>query len=153
VASEYGRAVKPDKKTFQDNKVTLWRWRDDFQNDFAARMTWCTKSYKEANHPPIVVLSQPDAITVKSGEGFGLDANGTFDSDGDSLSFLWFNYPEAGTYKKPIKIASAENTRGVYVIAPEVEKAETAHFILKVTDKGEPPLTRYKRVIVTILPK
>ena len=23
-----------------DNKVTLWRWRDDFQNDFAARMEW-----------------------------------------------------------------------------------------------------------------
>ena len=153
VASEYGRAVKPDKKTFRDNKASLWRWRDDFQNDFAARMDWCARPYREANHPPVPALSHPNRITVKSGEGFGLDAGGTADPDGDSLSFLWFNYPEAGTYKQPIKIASAENARGVYVIAPEVAKQETAHFILKVTDKGTPPLTRYQRVIVTILPK
>jgi hypothetical protein len=153
VASEYGRTVKPDRKTFRGNKVSLWRWRDDFQNDFAARMDWCTKAYREANHPPVPVLSHPTRITVKSGEGFGLDAGGTTDPDGDSLSFLWFNYPEAGTCKQAIKIASAENARGVYVIAPEVEKPETAHFILKVTDKGTPPLTRYQRVIVTILPK
>lgn len=38
-------------------------------------------------------------------------------------------------------------------VAPEVDKKETAHFILKVTDKGKPPLSRYKRVIVNILPK
>jgi hypothetical protein len=39
------------------------------------------------------------------------------------------------------------------VIAPEVGKKETAHFILKVTDKGEPQLSKYKRVIVIIIPK
>lgn len=153
VLSEYGRAVKLDKKTFRNNQASLWRWRDDFQNDFAARMDWCMKSYQEANHPPVPALSHPDAMTVRSGEGFGLDGNGTTDPDGDNLSFLWFNYPEAGSYKKMIGIGSAENAHGVYVIAPEVDKKETAHFILKVTDKGEPPLTRYKRVIVTILPK
>ena len=153
VAGEYGRSVQPGKKTFSNNKASLWRWRDDFQNDFAARMDWCTKSYKEANHPPVPVLNHPDKITVKSGEGFELDASGTTDPDGDNLSFLWFHYPEAGSYKKVIKIDSAENVHGVYVKAPEVEKEETAHFILIVTDKGEPPLTRYQRVIVTILPK
>jgi hypothetical protein len=153
VASEYGRTVKPGQRTFNNNKASLWRWRDDFQNDFAARMDWCIKSYEEANHPPVPVLSHPDAITVKSGEGFGLGASGTTDPDGDSLGFLWFHYPEAGSYKKLIKIDSAENSNGVYVKSPEVEKKETAHFILRVTDKGEPPLTRYQRVIVTILPK
>jgi hypothetical protein len=30
-----------------------------------------------------------------------------------------------------------------------VSKTETAHFIVKVTDKGSPALTRYRRVIVT----
>jgi hypothetical protein len=125
----------------------LWRWRDDFQNDFAARMGWCTKSYEEANHPPFPALGHSEQINVKSGEGFGLDASGATDPDGDNLSFLWFHYPEAGSYKKLIKIDSAENARGVWVIAPEVEKKETAHFVLKVTDKGEPQLSRYKRVI------
>jgi hypothetical protein len=66
---------------------------------------------------------------------------------------LWFHYPEAGSYKKFIKIDSAENAMGVWVMAPVVEKEETAHFILKVTDKGNPQLSRYKRVIVNIIPK
>jgi hypothetical protein len=39
------------------------------------------------------------------------------------------------------------------VTAPIVDKPETLHFILKLSDKGEPNLTRYKRVIVTVLPK
>ncbi|HEU6447190.1 MAG TPA: nucleoside hydrolase-like domain-containing protein [Verrucomicrobiae bacterium] len=153
VSSEFGRAMKPSDKTFRDNKVTLWRWRDDFQNDFAARMNWCIRSYRECNHPPVPALRGPEKITVGSGQGFVLDASGTTDPDGDSLSFLWFNYPEAGSYHQRIKIESAENMRAVWVIAPEVQKSETAHFILKVTDKGTPPLTRYERVIVTILPK
>jgi hypothetical protein len=153
IYNEYGRAVRMDTVTFTSNKATLWRWRDDFQNDFVARMDWCIKSYQEANHPPVPALGIPEQITVRSGEGFGLDANGTTDPDGDNLSYLWFHYPEAGSYKKLIKIASAENARGVYVIAPEVEKKETAHFILKVTDKGKPRLSRYKRIVVTIVPK
>jgi hypothetical protein len=151
--NDYGRAVKPDTITFSDFKVTLWRWREDFQNDFAARMDWCIKPYSEANHPPVPVLGNPEEITVKSGEGIGFEANQTYDPDGDSFSFLWFNYPESGSYKKLIKIEGAENENGAYAIAPVVEKKETAHFILKVTDKGTPSLSRYKRIIVNIIPE
>jgi hypothetical protein len=152
VSAEYGRAVKRDTITFSDNKVTLWRWRDDFQNDFAARLDWCVKSYEEANHAPVIVLSHPDHMVVKSGQGFGLDAFDTTDPDGDGFSFLWFNYPEAGTLKTPIRVEGAENIHSAYVIAPVVEHEVTAHFILRVTDKGEPALTSYKRVIVTVKP-
>ena len=152
IFNEYGRAVRLDTITFVSNKATLFRWRDDFQNDFCARMSWCIKSFKDANHPPVPVLLIPEHITVKSGEGFSLSAKAA-DPDGDNLSYLWFNYPEAGSYKKLIKINSAENLQSVYVIAPAVKKKETAHFILKVTDKGNPPLSRYKRVIVDIMPK
>ncbi len=151
--NDYGRSVRTDTTTFSDNKVSLWRWRDDFQNDFAARMDWCIMSFEEANHPPVPALGHPEQVTVKSGEGFGLDAAGSTDPDGDNLSYLWFNYPEAGSYKKLIKIDSAENARGVWVIAPKVEQPETVHFILRVTDKGYPPLSRYKRVIVNIIPE
>ncbi|SIS41456.1 Protein of unknown function [Zobellia uliginosa] len=153
IAKAYGRSVKPDTVSFTNDKVTLWRWRDDFQNDFASRMDWCTLSYEEANHPPVPVLSHPDHITVKSGQGFTLDAFESTDPDGDNISFLWFNYPEAGSYKKRIKVNGAENVHMAYFTAPEVKKKETAHFIVKVTDKAELPLTRYKRVIVTITPK
>ncbi len=153
IASDYGRAIKPDTFTFKDNKVTLWRWRDDFQNDFAARMDWCIKSYDEANHNPVIVLSHPDKITVKSGEGFALDAFNTFDPDGDSFAFLWFSYPEAGTYNKFVRIEGTENAHGAYIIAPVVDKEEIIHIILKVTDRGIPALSGYKRIIITIEPK
>jgi len=115
-------------------------------------MDWCTKSYAEANHPPVIRLNHPEQINVKSGQGFGLDAFDTTDPDGDSFSYLWFCYPEAGTWKKPLPVEGAENGHGVYIIAPKVEKEETIHFILKVTDKGSPQLSAYKRVIVTIKP-
>jgi hypothetical protein len=151
VFNEYGRAVRKDANSFTNNKVTLWRWRDDFQNDFAARMDWCTKPYKQANHPPIPRIEHRDRITVKSGETFGLGARGSIDPDGDSLSFFWFQYSEAGICKAPFRF-SAENTIGVAVTAPKVEQTETAHIILRVTDKGSPPLSRYKRVIVTVAP-
>jgi hypothetical protein len=153
VLNEYGRAVRKDADAFTNNRVTLWRWRVDFQNDFAARMDWCTKSFKEANHPPVAGLAHPQELTVKSGEYFVLNAAPTADPDGDNLSYLWFHYPEAGSYTKLIKIDSAENIYKVAVKAPQVDKSETAHFVLKVTDKGAPPLTRYIRVIVNIIPK
>jgi len=150
VMGEYGRAIHPGDKSFKGFKVTVWRWRDDFQKDFAARMDWTTKSYQEANHPPVVVLDQPAAITVRSGKHFGLSAHAT-DPDGDSLTYYWFQYPEAGSYKGPVEM-SAEDTPGVYLAAPKVNKPETIHFILRVTDKGSPPLSRYKRVVVTVTP-
>lgn len=150
--AEYGRATQAGEKAFRDFKATLWRWRNDFQNDFAARMDWTTESYAGANHPPVPVLDHPNAITVQSGHGFGLGAHGTSDPDGDSLSYFWFPYPEAGSYKQAVKINGAENTAGVWVAAPKVERPETIHFILRVTDKGRPPLSRYQRVIVTVTP-
>jgi hypothetical protein len=150
---EYGRAIRVGERSFRDYRATVWRWRDDFQNDFAARMDWTCKSYAQANHPPVPVLGHADRITVKSGEHFQLDAHGTTDPDGDSLSFWWFHYPEAGTYRGRITWSGAENLARLDLVAPKVEKPETAHFILKVTDKGSPPLSRYERVIVTILPE
>jgi hypothetical protein len=151
--AEYGRTIARGKTAFKDFRVTLWRWRDDFQNDFAARMDWTVRPRDKANHPPIPALAHPDRLTVRSGERFVLDAGGTRDPDGDSLSYLWFHYPEAGTLQTPIKLDAAENLQRVTLVAPQVAKAETAHFILRVTDKGQPALSRYKRVIVTLTQK
>jgi len=143
-----------DKKSYAGNRETIWRWRTDFQNDFAARMLWTTKSYKECNHPPVPVLAHSDHLTVKSGEQFYLSAAGTTDPDGDSISYLWFQYQEAGSYKGKVSFAPySPNLYNLPVTAPIVTSPQTIHFILKVTDKGTPPLTRYKRVIVNVVPK
>ena len=151
IPNEYGRAVKFDTTVFTGFKESLWRWRNDFQNDFASRMDWCVTDFSEANHPPVPVINTEE-INVNSGQGFSLDASNSFDPDGDNLSFLWICYPEAGTLKKKI-ITTAENSHSLWVTVPDVEKKETTHIILRVTDKGDPQLSRYKRVIVNILPK
>jgi hypothetical protein len=116
-------------------------------------MNWTTKSYAQANHPPVPKLGQPDRFTVKSGQQFHLSAAGSTDPDGDSLSYLWFQYPEAGTYKGLVSFKPyAANLYDVPVTAPVVTSPQTIHFILRVTDKGTPALSRYKRVIVTVVP-
>jgi hypothetical protein len=151
VFGDYGRATRVGEKSYQDFHASIWRWRDEFQNDFAARMDWTTKSYQEANHPPVVRLSNPEFLRVKSGQYFSLDAHESTDPDGDSISFYWFVYPEAGSYKGAVKI-DTENLARINVIAPKVDKEETLHIIVRVTDKGSPQLSRYQRVIVTLLP-
>jgi len=72
--------------------------------------------------------------------------------DGDSLSYLWSQYPEAGSYREQIKLGNAENHHTVSGQAPVVTKAETAQFIVQVIDKGSPALRRYGRVIFTFMP-
>lgn len=151
--NEYGRSVRKDTAIFTGYKETLWRWRDDLQNDFAARMDWCTQSLEMANHPPVPILTHPDSITLKAGEDFRLDAFDSIDPDGDNLSFLWFPYLEAGTYKGAFQLGQPENAHLVYGKAPEVDKAATIHIILKVSDKGTPVLSRYKRIILKVVPE
>lgn len=151
VQSSFGRYYKRDTTTFKGDKVTLWRWRDHIQNDFAARMDWTINEYTAANHPPVPVLSHASELSVTSGEGVSLRATNTYDPDGDHFSFLWYQYPEAGTYQGAISLG-AENVHKAFFIAPDVAKTETVHIILEVTDKGTPPLTRYERVVVTIAP-
>ncbi len=155
VPNEFGQSIRKDSLVFKNNWVSLWRWRDDFQRDFAARMDWTFKSYEEANHAPVIQLTIPDEITVHSGDKIDLDAKGTYDPDGDSMSYWWFPYLEAGTFKGKISFGGqAENLYNQHdFIVPEVDSPQTLHFILKVTDKGSPAMSSYKRVILNILPK
>lgn len=142
-----------DKQVHFGNRETIWRWREEYQNDFAARICWTFKEASACNHPPIAKLEHSDKLTVKSGAQFYLSAKGSKDPDGDSMSYFWFCYPEAGTYRGTVSFRPyAPNLYRLPVTAPMVSKPETIHFILKVSDKGSPALTRYKRVIVTVVP-
>jgi hypothetical protein len=152
VTGEHGRATRPGDKTSTGFRETLWRWRVAIQNDFAARMDWTTQGLKNANHPPVPRLRHGTSLTLRSGERFTLDAGGSSDPDGDSLSYRWYHYPEPGSWPQPIPLENADNLYRRAFVAPKVTKRETAQFILEVTDKGSPALTRYRRVVVTIDP-
>lgn len=151
VSGEYGRAARAGDKFFKEFRAGLWRWRDDFQHDFAARMDWTVKSFQQANHPPEVILNHSENLRVTSGQSFSLNAQSSTDPDGDSISYYWFVYPEAGSFRGTLKI-DTENLAHINLVAPKVSREETVHIIVKVTDKGSPQLSRYKRIIVTLLP-
>jgi hypothetical protein len=148
----YGRPVKLAEREFSGAGVTLWRWREAIQNDFAARMLWTTRPPAEANHAPVVRLGHACELHLRGGDWVTLDASASTDPDGDSLSFLWFVYPEAGTLKTSLSVGT-ENLARVRFQVPEVDASATAHVIVQVTDKGAPALTRYQRVILHIEPR
>ncbi|HLV10257.1 MAG TPA: nucleoside hydrolase-like domain-containing protein, partial [Halanaerobiales bacterium] len=140
------------------NKATIWRWRSAFQNDFSARMDWTIKSCEEANHPPVPQLGHPAELKATPGECVELSAEGSFDPDGDTLSYHWFYYGEAGTfttasgyYGDPVPIQNADKQQAWFTVPEKnVFRNGTMHIILAVTDNGTPALTRYRRVIVNV---
>lgn len=148
----FGRAKRKGETAFAGNRVTLWRWRDDFQNDFAARMSWTTQSYGATNHAPVIRLDKPAEITGNSGDVFNVSAALSTDPDGDSLGFYWYTYPEAGSAFGDL-VRGVENSESVELTAPKVDKRTAFHVILEVQDKGSPSLKSYKCVLVTVLPK
>ncbi|NDW13628.1 DUF1593 domain-containing protein [Bacteroides sp. 214] len=139
------------------NKATIWRWREAYQHDFAARMDWTIKPYEEANHPPLPQLGHDWLMTAKVGDRIELSATGSTDPDGDELSYSWFYYPEAGSYiissgrtGNPLEINDADKMNAWFTI-PKSSRLGTMHIILAVTDNGTPALTRYKRVIIHVI--
>jgi hypothetical protein len=132
-------------------RSTVWRWRPVFQADFQARLDWAVKPYSEANHAPEPRLSAPMQRTASTGDRLELDASGSSDPDGDGLSYRWWVYPEAGSFRGEVSIESPGAARAV-LVAPQVASPETIHVILEVTDDGTPRLTRYRRVVVEVRP-
>lgn len=131
--------------------VAVSRWRADFQADFKARMDWCIKTYQGANHHPVAVLNGESRQSVSSGTDLELSAEGSYDPDGDNLSYKWYYYPEPSSYKG-ILLMSGQDGNKVRIRMPKVDEAKTIHLILSVTDNGNPALTSYNRVVVTVVP-
>lgn len=134
----------------EDGAFPQARWVEAMQNDFAARADWCVKPYKAANHPPHVSLKQPLDIKVKRGQVIQL--NGVVkDPDGNSVSYKWWQYEEAGSYRGKVAIKGADKADASFTIPKDVREGNTIHIILEVTDNGVPALTRYRRVIAKVI--
>ncbi len=138
-------------------RATVYRWRPAFQRDFAARVQWGTKSYKETNHPPVPLLNNlPNEGVIRCAlsrdDTLRLDASPSYDPDGDRLRFRWYAYPEAGTYNGSetwLTGSTSEAKTSVYV--PDSAKVgETFHLLLEVTDDQELSLVGYRRLVIEV---
>jgi hypothetical protein len=141
--------------TNRDN--TLRRWAKHLQNDFRARLNWCVKPFKEANHPPRLSLNGQNEngiamINCEPGERIRLDATGSTDPDDNAIDYDWFVYPEAGTYRGYAEVEALNAPRARFIV-PEDAGGKIIHIILSATDSGEPPLTRYRRAVLNVIPK
>jgi hypothetical protein len=141
--------------SYTSDQATIWRWREAYQHDFAARMDWCTvDTFAKANHNPIAGFQGDTSkavarLRVASGQRVNLSAAGTRDPDGNGVSYRWFVYKEAGTSRGDIRIEDAASPQAWFV-APQVTAPVSLHVILEVWDDGQPRLCSYRRIIVTM---
>jgi len=171
---EFGRVTSQDTVMGADgvehvsDQATIWRWREAFQNDFAARMAWTISDYAHASHNPIVDVNGTTGTSVIEtdvavGQQVVLDAGRSIDLDGHTLHFHWFHYVEAGSADgnlAAVTLTGAETARltvradaacrAAWLPLIPCKGAGTAHIILAVTGEGSPRLTSYRRVILHV---
>lgn len=160
-----------DGKMYTSDQATIWRWREAFQNDFAARMSWSVEPFENANHNPVAIVNEPTEISLREGEQILLDATGTRDPDADALRYHWFHYSEAGgppamrgspsshgmadiaiatANEQKATVTAVRSCRAMWLPIRPCPQVGVAHVILAVTDNGSPALTSYRRVILTV---
>jgi len=167
--------VKVGDRTYTSNHATIWRWRDAFQNDFAARIKWSMEpAFAKANHHPVINISgfkglAPVQITAEAGSKVTLDASATYDPDGGKLTFKWWHYrePTATQWlvysevaqlvikklddegrKVEVRLPPPEKCAVEFLSKKPVAQGQLLHLILEVTDDGTPSLTSYRRVLI-----
>ncbi len=157
-----------DGKEHVSDQATIWRWREAFQNDFAARVTWTVADFAHANHNPVAVVNgqggtAPLEMDVQVGQAITLDAGLSSDPDGQKLHFHWFHYGEAGIADgnlAALTLSGAETARvtvradaacrPLWLPLIPCKGDGVAHVILAVTDEGSPQLTSYRRIIFRV---
>jgi hypothetical protein len=146
-----------------DARATVWRWREQYQHDFAARLDWCvTNEFKQANHNPVGVLNGDRSssiveLTARPGDTVRLSAEGTSDPDGDAFETRWWIYPEAGSLRDakgrsfPADVTlTAATGATTSLVTPNVGQPAAIHVILEVRDRGTPPLWASRRAVVRL---
>jgi hypothetical protein len=167
-ATSQDRVIGIDGVEHVSDQATIWRWREAYQNDFAARMDWTIKDFAHANHNPELVLNgQPGTgtleLTADPKQTITLDAAGSKDPDGQTLHYKWWVYEEAGlagAHGADVTILAADAPlaqvtvnspcRANWLPLMPCRGEGLVHIILEVTDNGTPPLRSYRRIILHV---
>lgn len=156
----WGSMFRPMGSSFPENYYTtcdisqneLIRWIPAATNSFMNRLQWSVKDPGEVNREPVAVVNGDSSNSIihlqaNPGSVISLDASGSFDPDGDELSFHWFRYDNADSYTGDVVISDQENAAQQIAIPQDLGNANI-HIVLEVTDDGEPQLVSYRRVII-----
>lgn len=154
-------AVGKNNDTFFSKWASIWRWRQAFQYDFAARMQWSVNgNASEVNHHPVAVVNGSCGlgaleIPYTLGDSVVLDASESWDPDNDELSFGWFHYREPSMrlegeiprVSPNVTFTPVDESGSVVEVTPQQNL--TVHVILSVDDAHPMALTSYRRIILT----
>ncbi|MBO7602314.1 MAG: hypothetical protein J6S94_04710, partial [Bacteroidaceae bacterium] len=118
------------------------------QNDFAERLRWSvTPRFEDANHHPLILA--PLSLSGKPEETLKVKAKVT-DPDNDEITLKWWQF-KVGSYASNVSVANPETAATDFTIPADAKAGDTIHLILEATDHGTPALTRYHRLIVSVL--
>ncbi len=137
-------------------KWTIARFREAYQNEFAARMDWFVEDFADANHAPIPLagFGEPQTVRTDPDSFVFLLSNGWFDPDGQSLDYTWWFYEEAGNGTLPqaaLDTLATTSSDSLFLSTADFDPGSTLHLILEVTDTHpDTPITRYERFIVRV---
>ncbi len=130
-----------------DKSYPQTRWIKAMQLDFAARADWCIQPFDKANHPPKILVAEGVAITASAGEIVTLNLSSS-DPDGHPVALNAWCYVEAGDGEAEVV---TQNNVSKITIPSTAKTGDQYHIIIEGTDTGFPALTRYQRVIITII--
>jgi hypothetical protein len=121
------------------------------QNELAARFKWSvTPTFAGANHPPRVALRTSPRITARPGETIRLDAVAS-DPDRNAVHVKWWQWKDVDTYPGQVVIASPTTFTTSMQVPADATPGQTIQLVLEATDDGTPALTRYQRIVVTVV--
>jgi hypothetical protein len=130
-----------------DNNYPQTRWLKAIQEDLAARADWCIKPFAAANHAPVMNVKEGVSISAKAGQEIDLHIDAK-DPDKNTVQLKAWCYAEAGSGNATIVL---HEKTAIAKIPAAAKKGDSFHFIIEGNDNGTPSLTRYKRVIVTVI--
>ncbi len=156
VRDDYFNDAEDRVGEIREPRATVWRWREAFQNEFAARLDWCaTPDPRKANHKPLAVLNGDRSFGIlhldaRAGDHIRLSAAGSSDPDGHALEYRWSHYPEPGGSSRAIDLADSAKPELTF-IPPAAGTPTEFHIVLEVKDGGTPALSSYRRAVIRIL--